>query len=299
MATITNETSKLKHLLDNEVIKALSLPQDSWLRRFIDPLYTKATQRLAEMGAHFNRYAACHGLPAAANRFLPQFICDYQASGTENIPREGPLVVAANHPGTYDSLIITASLQRPDIKIISSVIPFLQHLPTINRHLIFAPPRGQVQARMNTVRQAIQHLWEGGALLIFPSGQMDPDPAFMPGAKEELNSWSRSLDYFLQRIPQARIILSIVSGVLSPSCVHHPITRLRRRRVDRQRIGEMLQVIRQLIFDKFYPLNPFVSFSEPLAFKHPVDIHEKILSLAEELLSNHLSRQTTKLQISR
>lgn len=289
MTAISTEVHTLKRLLDNEVIKALALPQDGWLRRVIDPLYAKATYTLAELGVRFNRHTARHGLPEAARRILPRFVAGFQANGAVNIPREGPLVIAANHPGTYDTLLIAASLKRNDLKIISSIIPFFQHLPSVKQRLIFSPPRGQVAARMETVRQAIHHLTRGGALLIYPSGHIDPDPSFMPGAEEEIGSWSRSLEYFLRKIPQARLLISIVSGVLAPGCVHHPLTHLRRNRVDRQRIGEMLQVIRQMIFDVHFPLCPQVTFGEPIAFRKPdIDMAgEKIIASARQLLNWH------------
>ncbi len=68
--------------------------------------------------------------------------------------------------------------------------------------------------RANAVRRSIQHLKDGGAVLIFPSGQIDPDPAVLPGAREALEKWSKSIAIMLRRVPETRLVSAITSGVL-------------------------------------------------------------------------------------
>lgn len=100
---------------------------------------------------------------------------------------------------------------------------------------------------MHVVRESIRHLEAGGSLLLFARGRIDPDPAFMPHADENLSYWSRSLEIFLNRVPRTRVLVTVVSGVLHPRFMHHPLTWLRRAREDRQRLAMIAQVIQQML----------------------------------------------------
>ncbi len=100
---------------------------------------------------------------------------------------------------------------------------------------------------MQTVRSAVQHLKNGGALLIFPRGGIEPDPAFMPSPDSEFDKWSRSLEIFLHRVPLTRVLVTTVSGVIAPASMRHPITWFRKTRADCQRLAFIYQMIRQVL----------------------------------------------------
>jgi hypothetical protein len=97
---------------------------------------------------------------------------------------------------------------------------------------------------MGVVRSALKHLKAGGALLLFANGGIDSDPASMPGAKEELSKWSNSLELFLRRVPQSKLQITMISGILPPKFVNHAFTHFRRKRSDKQRNSEFFLVIR-------------------------------------------------------
>jgi hypothetical protein len=52
----------------------------------------------------------------------------------------------------------------------------------------------------------------------------------------------------------------VVSGVVSAHWARHPITFLRRKQIDKQRLAEFGQVITQLLFPKKLMLSPVISF---------------------------------------
>jgi len=146
---------------------------------------------------------------------------------------------------------------------------------------------------MLVVRQAIRHLREGGALLLFARGNIDPDPAFMQDADVELTAWSRSLEIFLRSVPQTQVVTSIVSHILHPAYMYHPVTWLRHRRRDRQRLAMMLQVIQQMLGKKL-DLVPRVSFGEPVCSGAAASTEttlETIVESASSLLRSHLAWQ--------
>jgi hypothetical protein len=156
--------------------------------------------------------------------------------------------------------------------------------------LIFLPRRG-IQARMLAMREAIRHLGTGGALLVFAHGTIDPDPAFMGGAETELNEWSRSLAIFLGKVPETRVVTSIVSDVLDPRYMHHPLTWLQRARVDRQRLAIMIQIIQQML-GRQLDLIPHVSFGEAIDWRtarEAGDTLQSVVRAAKQLLRTHLA----------
>lgn len=250
-------------LLD-EVFKALGWGSNHPLRAPLTPLFNAACRRFAHIAIRFDQEVAAFGFREAAQRILPHFAREVHARGAEHVPAEGPLLVVSNHPGTVDGLAIASRLPRPDLKIVVSGVPFLRHLRATANHLIYSSL--DTFERMKVVRSAIRHLEDGGAVLLFPSGGLDPDPAVMPGALEALEEWSPSLEVILRRVPSARVLITFVSGVLHPAWARNPVTHLRRGRRERQRVAEFFQVIQQMLFPGQLLVIPSIRFARPLQF---------------------------------
>jgi len=101
---------------------------------------------------------------------------DVTQSEYERIPASGPIVIIANHPfGGIDGLAAIAAIasRRPDLKVIATTT--LASIPAI-RDLIIAVDnfglRERRAANISAARQALRHVWGGGALLIFPAGEV-------------------------------------------------------------------------------------------------------------------------------
>ncbi len=291
MTTRKAHVDSLQRAITDEAFRALGFPADGWVRRLFGPLMGPAANRLAKLAASFDQDLANFGISETARRYLPRFIDGITVCGTQNIPADGPLLVVSNHPGTLDGFVIISNLPRDDLKLIISGVPFVQALPAASKYLIYTP--ADAQLRIKTVRAAIRHLEIGGVLLIFPTGILDPDPAFLPGAYEALGDWSPSLEIFLRKVPQTRVLVTIVSGVLSPSCLRNPLTRLRKEFWQQQRIAEYIQVIQMMFFAKKFNLNPKVTFGEPLttsellAAGNPESIMGAIIDQARQVLAIH------------
>jgi hypothetical protein len=121
--------------------------------------------------------------------------------------------------------------------------------------------------RANVVRRSIHHLQDGGAVLIFPSGQIDPDPSVLPGALEALDKWSKSVAIMLRRVPETRLVSVITSGVLHEKFTRSPWTFLKSDGVGKRRIMEFIQVMRQLLLKDQLGLKPLVTFDQPITLK--------------------------------
>ena len=246
-----------------EIIKVFGLPYTPFTKRLFQPVFGRAASSAAKFARDLDRVTGEGGYPAGARWFLPHFVKSHEAHGVDIIPLNGPFIIAANHPGSIDAVFITAHNVRDDLKYIISDIQFFRHLPNVRKAFIFAPPRDDALGRMQVIREAIRHLQQGGGLIIFPRGSIEADPAFMPDPDGEFHLWSRSLEIFLKHVPNLQIVTTIVSGVISPAAMKHPITRFRRNRADRQRLAFIYQFSRQFISGKqTFDLSPKVTFGE-------------------------------------
>ena len=285
----------LSDTLIYELTKALGLSQERGLGKIARPLFEKATKRFAKIGVELDHTVAEHGVAAGARWGLPRFVKDFTARGVENIPADGPLVIASNHPAACDSLVISAHVKRPDYKIIIGDIPFFEHLPHVSQHAIYTPDSGNIHGRMEVIRKSIRHLENGGALLLFARGSIEADPALMPDADAEFGLWSRSLEIFIKRVPRTRVLVTIVSGVIARAAFRHPFTWFRGQRPDRQRLAFMYQMMRQMLAGReIFGLTPRVSFGDLIGLSEtctPEQALREITLSARRLLQSHLAWQ--------
>lgn len=262
MGPLHASVPELRRTISTEMLVAAGLPRAGLLPRLLRPLVWLPAQRFSRLMADVDYRVAQSGLTGAVRWLLPRFVEGVRASGQEHIPATGPLVIASNHPGGTDVLAIISALGRDDLKVYVSDVPFLRSLHASSRHLIFTP--AEPQRRMAAVREGVRHLVGGGALLILATGLVEPDPAVMPGAEEALNRWSASLPLFLRRVPEASILVAIVSGVVAPAALRHPLTRLQADPRLKQMLAEFVQVSQQMLGWRRYRLTPQVRFSSPL-----------------------------------
>ena len=289
MAPQYAQVDELTRTISLEILDAAGLPRSSPLQPLLRPLIWPPAHRFATLASEFDRRVATAGLMDAIRWALSLFVDGTRAHGVENIPTSGPLIIASNHPGSYDGMVIAKHLGREDFRVISSDVPFLRSVRASARHLIYATL--ETSSRMAAAREALRHLRDGGALLLYPSAQVDPDPAFLPGAVEELDRWSASLPLFIRRAPETQVLVSIVSGVLAPSCYRSPLTRLQREERFKRKLAEFLQVGQQIMFGRQFGLKPEVRFAPALGAAELGDGRDQdatmtvILAQAEQLLS--------------
>jgi hypothetical protein len=132
------------------------------------------------------------------------------------VPREGPLVIVANHPGLFDALTLFAAVDRRDLAILAARRPLLDALPNIRRQLLSIDTEPGTSL---SLRRAIRHIRDGGALLHFPAGQIEPDPRVTPAGEPLLCPWKPGLDVILAAAartrPDVRVLPALTSGVIS------------------------------------------------------------------------------------
>jgi hypothetical protein len=260
-----------------EILDYLGIPNSSLQRKLVGGLLMLPAARFARLAAEFDHQVGENGFRKAAQWLLPHFIKGYWVAGTEHIPQSGPLVIAANHPGTFDTFIIAACLPRDDIKFIARDMPLLRQLTSTSGYLIYSTR--DIHVKMTAARAAIKHLRAGGALLVYPTGNMDPDPACMPGAEQSIERWSSSLELLLRNQPEAYYQTVISSGLLDPTYLRHPISRRQKDERWTQIVAEVLQLSQQFTLPRKHKLIPEVTFGEAYSLQE-LSVYEKPSTLS-------------------
>lgn len=104
----------------------------------------------------------------------------FRALGAENVPREGPVLLAANHVSLLDPPIVGAGAPRP-LQFMAKAelfrIPLLGALiRRVNAH-----PVERAAADAGALRGALGLLQAGKALLVFPEGTRGTEGTLRPG----------------------------------------------------------------------------------------------------------------------
>lgn len=277
---------QLKEDIIGEILKAIKLPDNNLTRTIIGALTGLPTRRFAEIMADFDRMISEVGLKFACRHILKKLVLDTTAVGIEEIPIQGPVIIASNHPGTFDAIAISSTLPREDVRIIVGANPFFSDLTNGSKFLISAS--GDVNQRVGVIRQAILHLHQGGLLLIFPYGHISPDPAILKGADDTIRKWSRSLEIFLRKLPAVKLVLAVTSGVLTNEYLNHPLPNLFSG-FERRRIIEFMQIIKQMISHQTNDLHPKINFQ--LDNSQDLIIEERMAAIQQQelnLLQSHM-----------
>jgi hypothetical protein len=174
-------------------------------------------------------------------------------------------------------------------------VTYFNFLPHAAPHLIYTDrsPRQNVRA----VRAAIKHLQAGGMLLLFPTGHNDPDPDVLPGAPQRYEEWSDSVSLLLRKVPETQLLLSAISGIVSPDYLNHPIARIQPNLRYRQRVAELFQIFHQFTRKADTPLaRPRVTFASPVTLEElgeasKESLNDNIANMARLLLEDHIRRR--------
>ncbi|RVT85268.1 acyltransferase [Rhodobacteraceae bacterium CCMM004] len=105
---------------------------------------------------------------------------DIVGGGLDLIPRDGPLIVVANHPfGILDGLMLghVLSLVRGDFRILAHRV--FRRAEELNRVILpisFDGTREAMATNLETRRTALDYLGQGGAIGVFPGGTVSTAP---------------------------------------------------------------------------------------------------------------------------
>ena len=166
------------HAFDSRVIPAASWPLPDRGVAQIANRVVESLLQLDELAGLYGDLQSDSDSGSFVDRALARLDVQYDIvhGGLEDIPREGPLIVIANHPfGGIEGLILLSLLTavRPDVKVMATQM--LSGIAELHKHMIWVDPfGGSGAAAKNTapVRQSLRWLGKGGVLAMFPAGEV-------------------------------------------------------------------------------------------------------------------------------
>ena len=187
-----------------------------------------------------------------------------------------------------DTISLFAAINRSDLNIMALHRPFLGSLVNVTHNLFYISD--EASERMRAVRQVSAHLKNGSAALTFPAGAIEPDPTVYPGALDSLNNWTDSAGVFLRFAPQTKIVPVLVSGVIWEKTARHWLTRLKRTRVEREKLAAALQLL-AMITRNARPTTVHVRFAKPITLDEVGStesqaIHQVVIERMRGLIQN-------------
>jgi hypothetical protein len=285
---LTDPLTALTDINLDDLVTSFGWQNQPLLAALLRRIFHGPARKFALQVLAFDRMVGESGLPAGARHGISYYVRNVEVFGQENVPASGPVLFLSNHPGMTDTLSLFVGIGRPDLSIIALDRPFLQSLPNTSRHLFYVS--GDTAQRMAAVKKVANHLRNGGAVLTFPAGEIEPDPDVYPGALSSLDSWTASAAVFVRFAPETKIVPVLVRNVLWDKLVRHPLLGLKRDRKERERLGTALQLLSHLVFET-RPVNVRVQFAKPVSVAEVgssdvADIHAAVLERMRGLIEN-------------
>jgi hypothetical protein len=212
-----------------EIVAALGAGEaPGVIKRALALPFVAISRAMGETLADIDEAIAHRGLPLAAREALERFGVASTYTGAPIAT--GPCLFLANHPGAYDAFALMAAIDRRDLLILAADRSFLRALPHLSGHLLFvgAEPR----ARAGTLKRALSHLLQGGAVLHFPAGEIEPDAAFETEGVKLLKAWQPGVAALVRACARSRGCVAVagVRAVHSPRAKRLFLNRLAERR---------------------------------------------------------------------
>lgn len=211
-----------------EMVAALGMRSaPALVQRGLAAPFFHASRRLGATLASFEGDVDAHGLPAAAGQALSRFGVALRSTGGS--ASEGPCLILANHPGAYDALALMAAIGRRDLAILAADREFLRALSSLSKHLLLVSERPSERA--GALKKSLAWLKQGGALLHFPAGKIEPDADFESERTRLLAPWQPGVTALVKacRRARGRVLVAGVRGVHSPWAKRLLLNRLAER----------------------------------------------------------------------
>lgn len=115
------------------------------------------------------------------NRILIDSILDIKFHNLETAPREGALIVAGNHLGALDALIVFSVVDKRDYIVMVAEYHQNYAFRRWLANLVGAIFVDRYQADFAALREVMKRLNEGGVLIISPEGTRSRTGGLLPG----------------------------------------------------------------------------------------------------------------------
>jgi 1-acyl-sn-glycerol-3-phosphate acyltransferase len=108
-------------------------------------------------------------------RLITDAAFDLQVFGTENIPKQGGVLIVSNHQSVLDPVVLAVHLARPVSYIAKSELFEISPIISWALRSMGGFPVHQGAADVGALKESIRRLDEGHILNLFPEGARTPD----------------------------------------------------------------------------------------------------------------------------
>jgi hypothetical protein len=282
-----NQFETLTQINLDDLVSSFGWQEYPILAGFLRFIFRRPAEIFASHMLEFDEAIGLHGIHEGGRSLLNRYVRDIRILGADRIP-DSAFLALSNHPGMTDTLALFAALNRRDLQIIALDRPFLNALPHTTKQLFYV--HDDAAKRMTLVRQVSSHLKNGGAILTFPAGHIEPDPQVYEGAVESLGSWTDSVGVFIRMAPEAAILPVLVSGVVAAKYANHWLLRIKKTREEKEKLATALQLLGMIMFNE-KPVSVLVQIGRPIYAKElgtteTAVIHQAVLREMKLLIEN-------------
>ena len=157
---------------DNSSSHPIALPFKPWLARPLERL----THLHKIIDIYDSRPANCNG-SQLLDHSMAKLDCKIISQQELKIPAAGPLLIVANHPlGGLEGIALSQLLlkHRPDLKVLTNelLLRMTEFEDIFIGVDVMSKSKSATHKNVAGIRTASQHVKNGGALLVFPAGQV-------------------------------------------------------------------------------------------------------------------------------
>jgi hypothetical protein len=280
---------KLQLLTDinlDDLVTSFGWERRPRLARMLRLLFTGTARKFANQILEFDDAVGRLGLAEGGRQTLRRYVRSLRLYSPP-LP-DTPILALSNHPGMADTLALFAALNLPDLKIIAIDRPFLKSLTNTSKQLFYLTDDSV--ERMALIRKVSAHLRSGGNALTFPAGKIEPDANVYPSALDTLADWTDSVGVFIRMAPETAILPVLVRGVIWEKAARHPLTRLKKKKEEREKFAAALQLLAHVVWN-LKSLDISVQIGKPitvqgLGSRDTNIIHKAVLKEMRHLIMN-------------
>lgn len=224
--------------------------------------------------------------------------CDFNEQELDYLPKEGPFIIVSNHPfGAIDGILMLSIIgqRRPELKILTNFM--LSYIPNLSENFFPVNPftdRPGLKSSLKGLKLAKEHLRNGGALGLFPSGEVSSNANKEKVVKDI--PWQISVVKLIRNsgVP----VVPIFFGGQNSAMFHflgkiHPMLRTvrlphelsnKKNKTVALRIGKPIPVSELEDFTSLKELSLYL-WNRTYALEANIESHGHILSMDEESIS--------------
>jgi hypothetical protein len=282
-----NQFEALTQINLDDLVSSFGWQEHPILARFLRFIFRKPAEAFARHIIEYDNVTGEQGIHQGGRHLSNRYIQELRIFGADHIPSSAFLALS-NHPGMTDTVALFAALNRKDLHIIALDRPFLNALPNTTKQLFYV--YDDAIKRMTLIRQVSAHLKNGGAILTFPAGHIEPDSDVYDGAAESLQAWTDSVGVFIRMAPEAAILPVFVRGVVSSKYANHWLLRIKKTREEKEKLATALQLLGMVVFNE-KPVTVRIQIGRPIYAKELGStetnvIHQAVLEEMKELIKN-------------